>query len=257
MIKLGQHFLINKEKTKKIIEALDLKDGDFLIEIGPGHGELTNELKIKSAGWRTKLRIIAVEKDEKLATYIQKKFVQDKNIQIIQEDILKILPDLIIKLPDYPAANYKITGNIPYYITGYLLRIIGELKNKPRLTILMIQKEVAERICANPPGMNLLAASVQFWAEPEIIEYVSRKDFKPQPKVDSAIIKLITLRTANHKLQTNYYKTIKILFKHPRKTILNNLRPVSEKLNSIGIDLKKRPQDLSVDDIKKISEMIY
>src|SRR3989344_6086795 len=200
MINLGQHFLKNKAKIKKIVEALNLENGDTVIEIGPGHGELTDELGIMN----NELRIIAIEKDKNLFKYLKNKFSQDKNIEIIEGDILKIFPS-IIHNSSFIIQNYKIVGNIPYYITGYLLRILGELEKKPSLIVLTIQKEVAERICAirqaqGKPKMNLLAASVQFWAEPKIIGYISKKDFRPAPKVDSAIIKLAIKQLSNYEI---------------------------------------------------------
>lgn len=259
--RLGQHFLINKGKLQKIVEALDLKSNDTIIEIGPGHGELTNELRIKN----NELRIIAIEKDEKFVQCLQKKFAQNKNIQTIQGDALEILPRLTKKLK---AKKYKIVGNIPFYITGYLLRILGDLENKPSLIVLTIQREVGERICTKPPRMNLLAASVQFWAEPEIIDYISKKDFQPIPEVDSAIIKLKTItlclrsETKCYEYEKEYYKLIKILFKQPRKTILNNLKSLIkenqaliEKLKALEINPSDRPQNLTLNQIKKLTSL--
>lgn len=264
MIKLGQHFLKNKKKIQKIAEALELKDGDTVIEIGPGHGELTSELVKWLISKNIKVNIIAIEKDKELAKNleIRSQELGWQNIQIIEGDALKILPDLTNNLRPI-TNNYKLVGNIPYYITGYLLRILGELKNKPSLIVLLIQKEVAERACSKLPRMNLLAASAQFWAELKIIGYVSKKYFWPQPKVDSAIIKLTI-----HNLQPtteeaeNYYKLIKILFKQPRKTILNNLRPIindlqllTEKLKLVGVNPQARPQDLSIEQIIELSTL--
>src|SRR3989344_869125 len=316
---LGQHFLKNKAKLKKIIDALELKDGDIVVEVGPGHGELTQEIqkskipeteqvrygsgKNQSANWRTKIKIIAIEKDINLVKFLKEKFSKDKNIEIIEGDALKEIKNQIskIKITNQNSKiikNLKIVGNIPYYITGYLLRILGELENKPSLIVLTIQKEVAQRVCAKPrtrrrqgyggQGMNLLAASVQFWAEPKIIGSVSKKDFWPIPKVDSAIIKLTPLTLlVRSSIQCNkgdYYKFIKILFKQPRKTILNNLlsgiggkntailsdsalsdriaggkvnkkknkEEIIEKLKKVGVDPQTRPQNLSVEQILKL-----
>jgi 16S rRNA (adenine1518-N6/adenine1519-N6)-dimethyltransferase len=261
MSKLGQHFLINKKKIKKIVEALELKNGDTIIEIGPGHGELTEKLKVKSL----KLKVIAIEKDKKLAGAIRNLIEIQKlrnYVEIIEGDALKILLKLT-KSYKLKTKSYKIVGNIPYYITGRLLRILSELDNKPSLIVLTVQKEVAERLTAQPPKMNLLAASVQFWAKPEIIGYISKKDFKPAPKVDSAIIRLSPTRTNADLTRTNaenYYKLIKILFKQPRKTILNNLQPTTnnkqlliEKLKKIGINPQDRPQNLSIKQIIELS----
>ncbi len=256
MKKIGQNFLTNKEKLQEIVEVLSPKPGELIIEIGPGHGELTEELRIKN----NESRIIAIEKDENLAQSLKKKFAQDKNIEIVKGDALKMLPS-IIHNSLFKIQNYKIIGNIPYYITGYLLRIIGELENKPSLVVLTVQKEVAERICAESSKMNLLAASVQFWAEPKIVDYIPKTDFQPQPKVDSAIIKLTTnsLQLKTSEVQ-NYYKLIKLLFKQPRKTIFNNLRETNRPKEEIvkileaqKINPGDRPQNLSVKQIKDLS----
>lgn len=271
--RLGQHFLTNKIKLQKIAKILDLKADDTVIEIGPGHGELTSFL-IKSFQFLvSKFQLILIEKDEEFVRFLQKKFKSDKNIEIVQGDALKILPNLCSKFHD---LSFKIVGNIPFYITGRLLRTLSELSNKPSLIILTIQKEVAERICAEPPRMNLLAASVQFWAEPEIIDYIPKKDFKPQPKVDSAIIKLksITVSMRPHEKcyeigAEEYYKLIKILFKQPRKTILNNLignrkqeleirdrEKIIEKLRKLKFNPSDRPQNLTVEQIKELAKQL-
>jgi len=260
MSKLGQHFLINKRKIQKIVEALELRDGDTVIEIGPGHGELTTNFKSYSPIGGLNLKIIAIEKDKELVEFLKKRFVESKNVEIIEGDVLKLLSQLTNDLQQ-TTNDYKLVGNIPYYITGYLFRILGELKNKPSLIVLLIQKEVAERICAKPPKMNLLAAAIQFWAKPKIIANVSKKNFRPAPKVDSVIIKLDSLDSFAVASDSgeNYYKFIKILFKQPRKTILNNLRPMindprllTEKLQKLSINPQARPQNL---DIKKIMEL--
>lgn len=264
---LGQNFLINKNKIKEIVAALELKNGDTIIEIGPGHGEITKELVSRIQ--KLEARIIAVEKDERLAEKLRDKMdTYGYSVDIVTGDALKVLP-VITKSYNLKAKSYKIVGNIPYYITGFLLRTIGELKNKPKLTVLTIQKEVAERIVAKPPRMNLLAASVQFWAEPKIVGIIPKTDFSPQPKVDSAIIRLGARgkrqATRDNKEETEkYYRLIKILFKQPRKTIINNLsqlltnkREIELKLQKIGIEASDRPQNLSIDTIKKVGEVMY
>ncbi len=279
MAKLGQHFLTDKHALEKIVSLLELKNDDFVLEIGPGHGELTKELRFKN----NDLRIMAIEKDAELIRWLQKIFSGDKNIEFIEGDALKVLPYLIHK-SKFLNHDYKICGNIPYYITGKLLRIIGELDKKPDITVLTIQKEVAERICAQPRmnlvrsrprqqtsatgtsgrpasnGMNRLAASVQFWAEPKIAFILPRSVFYPAPKVDSAtvVLKLTPPRKISDK---NYYKIVRALFAQPRKTILNNVsggmgiskKETAEKLGGIGIETSLRPQNLSIEDIIKIA----
>ena len=267
-MKSGQHFLINKKKIKKFVDALDLNSGETIIEIGPGHGEITRELVNWGIGELDNEKLILIEKDKFLAESLREKYSQNKKIEVVEGDALRILPGLINKLTNKPI-NYKLVGNIPFYITGYLFRVLGEIKNKPSLIVFFLQKEVAERICAVPPRMNLLAASVQIWAEPKIIDYLSKKDFWPMPKVDSAIIKLETKdKRQETRNAEGYYKLIRILFKQPRKTILNNLassinhkvsgikkEEIIKKLTKLGINSNNRPQDLSVKQIKELSTL--
>ncbi len=284
MQRLGQHFLKNKSAIEKIIAALDLRGGDTIIEIGPGHGELTDELlgfsfevlEKEKGGAQTKPKIIAVEKDRNLAEFLRKKFAANKNVEVIEGDALKMLPQLS-KTYNLKPKTWKLVGNIPYYITGHLLRAVSELEAKPGLCVFTIQKEVAERIAAAPPemnpvrssegtkhasasrGMNRLAASVQFWARPEILAILDKKDFSPPPEVDSAIIKL-EAQSMNREMDAEtYYETVRMLFAQPRKTILNNLASKKEgaatkekimsALEHIGINHNDRPQDLSVEKI--------
>ncbi len=275
---LGQNFLTNKNKIGEVISALELKDRDVVLEIGPGHGELKKELITINQ----KLRIIAIEKDEKLAEELRNSMeIYGDKIEIITGDILKILPGLV---SDHKlnVGGYKLIGNIPYYITGFLLRVIGELKNKPSVIALTVQKEVAERICGgmnpirsgllrmNPPhksmwGMNLLAASIQFWAKPEIVGFIPKRDFSPEPKVDSAIIRLITYNLKPETNETkNYYKFIKILFKQPRKTVANNIsglfgnkKEADAFLEKNAIAPSSRPQNLSLESIREVAKMVY
>lgn len=258
--RLGQHFLGNKEKIKEIVDSLELKEGDLVIEIGAGHGELTREL-VSVPG----VTIVAIEKDSELVSSIEYLVSSNENLEIIQGDVLKALPVLHAK-HQIPNTKYKVVGNIPYYITGKLLRILGELKPKPELIVLTVQKEVAERIVAEPPKMNLLAASVQFWANPEIIGFVPKKDFKPEPEVDSAIIKLATrVQPLANSDTKNYYKLVRALFKQPRKTILNNLQAgvklnkdeITRKLRESGVNPADRPQNVDVADIQKLTRILY
>lgn len=261
---LGQHFLINKSAIKKIIAALDLQPDGIVIEIGPGKGALTNGLVnslINKLGYK---KLILIEKDRDLAANLYKKYFQNKQIEIINDDALKILPKLINQFTSQPI-NYKIVGNIPYYITGKLLRILSELEKKPKLTVLMIQKEVAERIRAMPPKMNLLSAAVQFWANPKILFTLKPNDFNPPPEVNSAVIQL----TANNEQLTatfikNYYQLIRIIFKQPRKTLINNLKSglnlpkneIENALKSLKIGPNSRPQNLSLKQIKDLISLI-
>lgn len=237
--RLGQHFLENEEVIETIISSLALHAGETVIEIGPGEGALT--VPLAKACKEKNCKLIAIEKDEALATLL----ASSLQVEIIKADALKVLPKL--------QCN-KLVGNIPYYITGSLFRLIGELKQKPALTILMIQKEVAERVSAQPPQMNLLAAATQIWADIEIIAHVDKKDFTPPPEVDSAVIEL---RTNNLGLRTKelgaYYACIKAVFKQPRKKLSNNIpKGVLEKA---GISPDLRGQNLSISELIKLSKL--
>ena len=276
MQRLGQHFLINKAAIQKIIAALDLQKEDTVIEIGPGKGALTMPLIEKCQSLNCK--IIAIEKDPQLALSVERLGYSENLLETINADALKSLSETI-KRHTLTAQSYKIVGNIPYYITGKLLRILSELEIKPKLIILTIQKEVAERIAAAPPKMNLLAAAVQIWARPEIIARLKSSDFQPPPKIDSAIIKITPLEIADSQLRiADYYKFINIAFKQPRKTLLNNLQAglkippplgtpftkgriipkteIERKLKDFNLTGQERPQNLSVEQLAKLSHKL-
>lgn len=256
--KLGQHFLINKNAIEKIIAALEISENETIIEIGPGKGALTLPLakKCRESG----CKIIAIEKDPQLGLRVEG-LGDSKNLKIIIGDALKEIPK-IAKPYTLNPIPYKIVGNIPYYITGKLLRILSELEFKPELAVLMVQKEVAERLAAKPPKMNLLAAAVQFWSKPEIILFLKPEDFSPRPEVDSAVIKL-TEKPALLANPKAYYHFIHSLFKQPRKTIANNLgkglkmpkKELEKSLASLKISPELRPQNLSLDEIKKLANL--
>lgn len=255
--RLGQHFLTNKQAVAKIVASLNLQDKETIIEIGPGEGVLT--FPLIEACKKTGLKLIAIEKDWLLAENFKK--FDSKEFEIRAGDALKLLPSVVDSAQN--AQNkLKIVGNIPYYITGNLLRTISELKNKPILTVLMIQQEVAERLSAKPPKMNLLAAATQIWADPELILKLKPDDFNPPPKVNSAVISL-KLRTfgLSESQITAYYRFIKALFKQPRKTAANNLsdgleitKPEAEKLiGFVNLPKNARPQDFNLEKIIELS----
>lgn len=272
MQKLGQHFLKNAAILKNIVDTLALADGDHVIEVGPGHGELTIPLLARAAE-KKDCSITCIEKDHTLIPGIEAlaEKMPSGQLSIIEGDALTLLPEIVAQPPH--DARYKIVGNIPYYITGKLLRVISEFDNQPELTALLIQKEVAERICAAPPAMNRLAASVQFWADAEIIAQVPRKDFSPPPDVDSAVIMLKKKNRGageHKKARTTdpalYYEAVRAIFAQPRKTLVNNLSAAMDKttekehialqLQKIGIDPAARPQDVGIEEIMTIAREI-
>jgi 16S rRNA (adenine1518-N6/adenine1519-N6)-dimethyltransferase len=250
--RLGQNFLIDKNVLRKIVEAAELSKNDTVLEVGPGIGNLTIELAKKVK------KVIAVEKDERMIEILKERLKEEriKNVEIVNEDILKFLPSF------KERRSYKVVANIPYYLTSRLIRNLLEIERKPKLIVLMVQKEVAQRICAKPPNMNLLAVSVQFYAKPEIVSFVSKNCFWPRPKVDSAIIKISNIKkqkpTKEEKL---FFEIVKAGFSHPRKQLINNLskglkknkKIVEEWLLNCGISPDKRAENLSIEEWKRLT----
>jgi len=223
--RLGQNFLIDEKVLRKIIEAAELSKDDIVLEVGPGIGNLTAEL-----AKRVK-KVIAIEKDQKMVEILNELLEgwKVRNVKIVKADILKFSP----KIYNLKSKIYKVVANIPYYLTSPLIRkFVETVEVKPQLLVLMVQKEVAQRICTKPPDMSILAVSVQFYAKAEIISFVSKKSFWPQPKVDSAIIKIIPRKSALP-IRVNpllFFKVVRAGFSQPRKQLANNF---SKKL---GID---------------------
>lgn len=255
---LGQNFLVNAGILEKIVAAAKLSPDDTVLEIGPGTGNLTKLLseKVLQQGSGQAGRIIAIEKDRRLIEDLKNKFPV---IKIIEEDVLDFKPGE----HGLKEGEYKIVANIPYYITSNLLKTIFEKWPRPKLIVLTIQKEVAKRIVAKPPDMSLLALSVQFYAEPKIIGYISRGSFRPMSKVDSAIIKLVPKKEtpANKAL---FFKLAKAGFSGKRKQLVNNLAKnfgmmkgdLSGILNKIGIKPDNRAENLSLDQWINLSKFI-
>jgi len=224
--RLGQNFLINKGIIKKIIAAADLRAGDVVLEIGPGLGALTKELA------KTAKKVVAVEKDKKLIPLLKEELKGYNNIQIINSDILKIRGKQI----SADLMKYKIIANLPFYITAPVIRMFLEdppSGRPPEEMVLVVQKEVAQRITAKPPKMSILAAAVQFYAQVQTISYILKGSFWPAPKTDSAIIKITPFSPAKlNKLSPSqkkvFFKIVRAGFSHPRKQLANNF---SKELN--------------------------
>ncbi len=251
----GQVFLRSPAVANQIIKAAEIKPQDIILEIGPGTGFLTEKLLSTGA------QIIAVEKDKELVEYLLQKF-PSPNLSLISADIRKLLRDNNSQLYNLLSNKcYKVVGNIPYYLASYLIRLLLQLPQKPQLIILMVQKEVAQRITASPPQMNLLAVLTQSQAEVQLITFVSRKAFWPRPKVDSAIIKLIPVQ--NH-LSSSFLRLVKAGFSHKRKYLITNISqqfslPVP-KLQQIFLQLKiplqARAQELSLNQWKALNQTL-
>ena len=255
---LGQNFLIDGTVLQKIIKVSDLEKEDVVFEIGPGFGTLTKELSEKCG------RVIAIEKDKKLAELLKSK-ISCKNVEVINDDILKIELKEFIKR--YSSnGRYKLVSNIPYYITSPIIKMFLESDIQPESITLLMQKEVAERICAKPGKLSVLALSVQIYGEPEIAGYVDKSSFYPEPKVDSAILKIKNIHrdAINCDLTKDLFKIIKIGFSSKRKKIANNFSAGLhiEKIQSetillkTGIDLNARAQELSLEEWRKLAILL-
>lgn len=242
---LGQNFLKSKEVISLIIETGEVKPGDNILEIGPGEGVLTEELLKKGC------RVVAVEKDSRLISDLTNKFfreIESEKIKIVEEDILKFDTSLLPK-------KFKLIANIPYYITGKILRIFLETENKPSLMTLLVQKEVAERIVAKDGKESLLSISVKVFGEPKYIKTVSRAVFAPQPNVDSAIIKIseISDKKIDVIQNNNFFKILKAGFAHKRKKLSSNLNSIYGKdiINKVfercRIEFDTRAEDVKLD----------
>lgn len=245
---LGQNFLVDKEAFGKVIETADIRPDEIVLEIGPGLGVLTQELAKRAK------RVVAVEKDAKMCGILSEllKCWNVINVDIVNADILKY------KTRD---TRYKVVGNLPFYITAPVIRKFLESESPPKEMILMVQKEVAQKICAKVPDMNLLAISVQFYAEPQIISYVSKKSFWPSPEVDAAIIKITPGEPQTSDVAT-FFRIVKAGFSQPRKQLINNLSK-SLKLDKIkvrgwllenSIQPTQRAETLNMEDWLKLTK---
>ena len=246
---LGQNFLVDEETLKKIIQSANIKRGETIIEIGPGLGSLTKYL-VKSAR-----RVIAIEKDKRLAKLLEKIFASTTNIKIICQDILRINNQYLNSL-----GHYRVIANLPYNIALPTIIQFLESKNPPKSMILMVQKEVGQKICSEKESIPSLI--IKYYAQPSILFEVPKKHFFPKPKVDGIMIKIDNIK--KREKQENLFNLIKIGFRHPRKTILNNLisgfKLKKELAQSILLKAKinpqKRPENIRFQDWLNLSRIL-
>ena len=224
--RLGQHFLIDEGVLKLIVSAAELTPADVVMEVGPGLGVLTRELA-RQADW-----VITVELDNKLADLLKQTSASFDNVTILNEDVLRIEPAALIqeqKTRLLPAISdpfsYKLVANLPYYITSPVLRHFLEASLKPQVMIIMVQKEVAEAIVAEPGRMSVMSISVQFYGRPRIISYVPAHSFYPVPEVDSAILQVIPYAKSPVAVtdERSFFELVRASFSAPRKQIANSL----------------------------------
>jgi 16S rRNA (adenine1518-N6/adenine1519-N6)-dimethyltransferase len=208
---LGQHWLRDRDTLRYIADCADLSKNDTVLEIGPGLGTLTSEL-LRQAG-----KVVAVEFDEELARKLPGQF-PGKDLEVINHDILTF------DLSGLPIG-YKVVANVPYYITSKIVQYLMTAKNKPSVVVLLVQKEVAERLAAKPGDMSILAISAQVFAEVTLGEIVPAELFTPPPKVDSAVV-ILKVRPAPLFTEVSemlFFKVVKAAFSAPRKKLYSNL----------------------------------
>ena len=240
---LGQNFLVNEGVLDRIVAAADILSSDTVVEIGPGTGALTKRLAATGAS------VIAVEKDARLIGPLRNLFAGHTAVTIVEGDVLRWRPPLA-------PFTYKVVANIPYYLTSHLLRLMLELWPVPSRAVLMVQSEVADRMLAVPPDMNLLALSVRLYASPSRIMRVSRGSFRPVPDVDSALVRLDARNLDEGSLQTvrQALALARPAFGHKRKQIAKFV-PAGA-LVAAGIVPSARPQELSAEDWLRLASAL-
>jgi 16S rRNA (adenine1518-N6/adenine1519-N6)-dimethyltransferase len=242
---LGQNFLQDSDALEKIVRAAEIQAEDTVLEIGPGLGSLTRHLAVAAKS------VTAVELDRSLLPVLEAVLAPYPNTRVVAGDILQFEPRNLV-----PAADYLVVANVPYYITSAIFRHLLENTPRPRRIVLTIQKEVAERVCAQPGDLSLLALSIQVYGQPKIVVAIPAEAFYPAPKVDSAVIRvdlnptpLIPLPLLN-----TFFRIAKAGFSQKRKTLRNSLSAglaistsdAFQLLERASIDPQRRAETLSI-----------
>jgi len=244
---LGQNFLANPGVIARIIAAAETKKEDVVLEIGPGTGALTSALAATGA------RVIALEKDRRLLEPLRAAFPPASGVTIAEGDALRIGPAFFA---DYGmmSGRWKLVANIPYYLTSHLLRLLTTTWPRPERAVLMVQREVADRLMATPPAMNLLALAVQSYAHASRVMRVSPGSFRPSPSVESAVILLRPLPDADAAGIEHMLAIAKRAFARKRKQLGGIFPP--ELLRSVGVEPGARPQELGLDSWRAIASVL-
>jgi len=250
---LGQNFLKSKTALYAMVKAGDISASDIVLEIGPGQGALTEKLL------ETGAKIIAVEKDDRLIEFLQEKFakeINDGQFKLIHSDILELdLHSLSLK-----ANSYKLIANIPYYITGQIFRKFLSGNIQPTKLVMMVQKEIADRIIARDGKESLLSLSVKVYGTPKKIMKVEKENFSPKPKVDSAILLVDNISKdffSDNITEEKFFEIIKAGFAHKRKVLSANLKEllrndVQKLFTMAHIPEKARAEDLTLENWKDL-----
>jgi len=255
--KLGQHFLTGLWAAHKLAEAVEVQPGETILEIGPGKGALTREL-IATGG-----RVVAIEKDEMLAQGLSTTFAADiasGALRVVLADIRDFEPSRY----ELEASGYVVAANIPYYITGEIIRQFLETPAQPRAMAILIQKEVADRIIARDKKESILSLSVKAYGTPGIVAKVSRGNFSPPPSVDSAILLVgdISKKFFGDLNEKIFFKVVKAGFASKRKFLSSNLAvqfgkdAVQRAFEVCGMSPKARAEDVPLEKWRDISKTL-
>jgi 16S rRNA (adenine1518-N6/adenine1519-N6)-dimethyltransferase len=248
---LGQNFLVDEVHLARIVEAAQISPTDEVLEVGAGFGSLTRHLAAVAR------RVVAVEVDSALFPALRSTLQANTNVEIVHGDIMQLQISRYLQQP-----GFLVVANIPYYLTSALIRHLLEHDPRPAKLALTVQLEVAQRACAEPPDMSLLALSVQLYGQPRIAHHLPAGAFYPAPKVDSALL-LIDLY-AEPRLPAGqidrFFKIAKAAFAQKRKTLANSLASLpdwnkeqaGQRLDAAGIDPRRRPQTLTIDEWAKL-----
>ncbi len=243
----GQNFLIDRAVLQRIIEAAEINAGEQVLELGAGTGVLTRELA------RHARRVVAVELERDMLSLLAETTRNFANVELIERNLLYVDPAAI-----FGAEAYKLVANLPYYITAPTFRHFLESANPPRLLVVMVQYEVAQRIVAAPGDLSLLGVSIQFYGKPDIVAHVPARAFYPAPKVDSAILR-VDLKDEvplAHEQRDSFFRLVQAGFSERRKQIHNSLArglhrkdaEVQAWLKAAGIDPGRRAETLSIEE---------
>lgn len=247
---LGQNWLKSKSALLDIIKASELQPGDWVLEIGPGQGALTKELLTVSC------KVMAIEKDDRLIKFLQEKFTKEINngdLTLIHNDVLEFNFSETWKIT---GAPYKLIANIPYYITGQVIKkFLSEEELQPSLMVLMVQKEVARRIVANDKKESILSMSVKVYGEPKYIKTIPAGAFEPKPNVDSAILQIKNISrdfflpqndTEEKINEEDFFEILKKGFSQKRKLLKGNLGVKESVFTTCGQPLNARAEDITL-----------
>jgi len=209
--KYGQNYLMTKIYIDKMLEAGEINKDDLVVEVGPGFGVLTFALAEKAG------KIVSFEIEQKLKEYWEEN--KSDNLEIVWGDVIQKIQN-----PNYKFQKYKLIANLPYQITSKILRLFLEMENKPEKIVVMVQKEVAERIVAKPGDMSVLAISVQYYGQPKVVAKVTKGNFWPSPKVDSAVLLINNIKSPNNDFSDeHFFEVVKVGFAQKRKQLWRNL----------------------------------